>query len=51
MMTYETTTYLLIGLLVQLAVGFGGIAYFARQNARIEAEVRRVDERLEEGRY
>jgi len=33
-MTYETTGYLLAGLVVLLAVGFGGVTYFYCLNLR-----------------
>ena len=33
-MTYETTGYLLAGLVLILAIGFGGITYFYFQNLR-----------------
>jgi len=41
MLTYETTGYLLAGLVVLLAVGFGGVTYFYLSNQRREREYKR----------
>ena len=40
-MTYETTTLLYLILAGLLVFGFGGIAYFERQNRRIDREIRK----------
>ena len=54
-MTYETTAYLTLGLLVWIIIGLGGVCFFARRNAKQQrdhdAMVAVMNDRMEEGRY